>query len=769
MKPTLLAVAALGFSFSLVAQAPRRLYTLSDPTAGQWLLVQQHFDALDSCCGVMPIDGHAKFVATDAQKGLVAALLPGAVFEREVQSFQDTYDQAMAAAGVDNPPPTAYYTVAEIEAAIDAEVAAHPGIAQKVDLSAMPGGAQTWNGNSIYALKVSDNVAADEDEPAIFVIAQHHARELNAPHMVIGAMGRVLNAYATDPAIQAVVDGYELYFVPMVNPDGVDYVWNVDEFWRKNRCPNSGGTFGVDLNRNYPFLFGQCGSSTNQGSSTYRGTGPASEPETLTMRNAIERLRPEIYLDFHSSGQEVLRTYAPCANETTTAFGLIERYADDLRAPMTYGKRYPSASGEAPEDHWASGGTMSFLIEIGTSFQPDFSLTTAEEARVWPGVEHALTSWRPAVRGHVTSSDGNQPLDARITFSPGIFNSGEETRSRLRDGRYGLWLPLGSWTVTYEAPGHLPTSIPVTVTSYDAPVVHDVVLTKDAFAVFGAGCPGSVPQPPQTCPELNPAGGTLSNTTRDNEYCYTVAQNDALTVTGFEIWTASTGGTVTVAAHVYPDNNGAPAATAVASTTIQVGAAPGFYTATFPTPVPVTGRFHVGLDTSAQNAYLSNLTAGASGGGYYRDLVNGPQNWTASGLVQRPAWRILCQQPSAGREPAIGFDGLPQLGTSYEPTLRDAVSGSLALLASGLDDQTYQGLPLPLALPGAPGCELLVAADLLTLVTTDGNGESRAPVAVPTAPSLVGVVLFHQWCVVDLTVNALGIVTSNAGSATIQN
>jgi len=30
-------------------------------------------------------------------------------------------------------------------------------------------------------------------------------------------------------------------------------------------------------------------------------------------------------------------------------------------------------------------------------------------------------------------------------------------------------------------------------------------------------------------------------------------------------------------------------------------------------------------------------------------------------------------------------------------------------------------------------------------------------------------VLFHQWCVVDLTVNALGIVTSNAGSATIQN
>ena len=769
MFPSHFAVAALGLTLSLAAQAPRRLYTLPSPTPGQWLIVQQHFDALDSCCGVMPTDGQAAFVATDAQKGLVASLLPSAVFERSVQSFQETYDQAMAAAGVDNPPPAAYYTVAEIEAAIDAEVAAHPGIAQKVDLSALPGGAQTWNGNSIYALKVSDNVATDEDEPAIFVIAQHHARELNSPHMVIGAMARVLNSYATDPAIQAVVDDYELYFVPMINPDGVDYVWNVDEFWRKNRCPNSGGSFGVDLNRNYPFLFGQCGSSSNQNSNIYRGTGPASEPETVTMRNAIERIRPEIYLDFHSSGQEVLRTYAPCANETSTAFSLIERYADDLRAPMTYGKRYPSASGEAPEDHWASSGTMSFLIEIGTSFQPDFSLTTAEEARVWPGVENVLTSWRPAVRGHVTSSAGNQPLDAKITFTPGIFNSGEQTRSRARDGRYGLWLPIGSWTVTYEAPGHLPTSIQVTVTSYDSPVVHDVVLTKDAYAVFGAGCPGSVPQPPQPCPELNATGGNLTNTTRDNEYCYTVAQPDALTVTGFEIWTRATGASVTIPAHIYLDNNGSPAATPVASTTVQVGSTPGFYAATFAAPVPVTGRFYLGLDTSSQNAVISNLSAGASGGGYYRDQVNGPANWTASGLVQRPAWRVFCQQPTAGREPAIGFDGFPQLGATYEPTLTDALSSSTALLASGLDDQSYQGLPLPLALPGAPGCELLVSADLLSLVTTDANGEARAPIAVPATPSLVGLALFHQWFVVDPTVNALGIVTSNGGSATIQN
>ena len=768
MNLILAAAAALMLTAQAASQVQRHVYSLARPTAGQWLMIRQHFDPLGGCCSVIPPGGDAEFVVTSGQKALVQSLLPAATFKRDVRPFRQSYNQALAASGIDNPP-LAYYTVAEIEAAIDAEVAADPAIAAKVDLSALPGGALTHEGRAIYALKISDNVAADEDEPAIFVIAQHHARELNSPHMVIGAMQRVVAAYATDPAIQAVVDNYELYFVPMVNPDGVDHVWNVDEFWRKNRRQNSNGSFGVDLNRNYPFLWGQCGASTNQNSGTYRGPAAASEPETITMRNAIETLRPEIYIDFHSSGQEVLRTYAPCANEPSVVAAWIERYVDDLRAPMSYGKRYPSASGEAPEDHWASGGTMSFLIEIGTSFQPDFSLTVAEEARVWPGVERALTAWRPSVRGHVTSSAGGQPLEADIAISPAVFTLGEQTRSRRRDGRYGLWLPLGTWTVAYSAPGHLPTSITVNVTSYDQPVLHDITLTKDAFAYFGAGCPGSAQPPAPPCPELNAAGGTLTNTSRDNEYCYTVDQPDAILVTGFEIWTSSTGGTVSVPAHIYLDDNGAPEATPAASTTVQVDGTEGFYTATFSPPVSVDGTFYIGLDTSAQNAYISNLTSGDSGGGYYRDLVNGPNNWTGSGLVQRPAWRVACQPAAAGLVPTLGFGGLPQPGASYDVTVADAAPSSVALLVSGLDDQIFQGLPLPLALPNAPGCELLVSADVLQTAGVTASGDAQGAIGVPNNPSFVGLSVFHQWLVWDPGVNLLSVVASNGGTATVQN
>lgn len=372
-------------------------------------------------------------------------------------------------------PDPGYYTTGEILAALNQLVAAHPSHARLVDLTALPGASRTHGNESIWALVISDNVGTDEDEPAIVLAAQHHARELNSPHIVLGAATRILTDRQTDPAITALVDGHELWLVPCVNPDGVNHVWAVDDFWRKNRR-NNGQNFGVDLNRNYPTGFGQCGASTNTSSQTYRGPAPASEPETQTMRALIAWLRPEIYIDIHSSGREVLLTYAPCLPASATINAFLTRYADSLRLPMNYIARDPSASGEAPEDHWTSGGTLSFLVEIGTAFQPPFAETVLEEARVWPGLRQAFTTWRPAIRGHVRSLRGLAPVEATVTYTPNQFSYGEVNRSRSRDGRYALWLPLGSWRVTWSAPGHESTSRDVVISTYDNPLAIDVDL-----------------------------------------------------------------------------------------------------------------------------------------------------------------------------------------------------------------------------------------------------------------------------------------------------
>ncbi|MHC5064299.1 MAG: hypothetical protein ACYTG5_10030, partial [Planctomycetota bacterium] len=184
-----------------------------------------------------------------------------------------------------------------------------------------------------------------------------------------------------------------------------------------------------------------------------------------------------IYLDFHSSGQEVLFTYPPCVNPAlTAALNLfIQTFADDLRAPMNYATRLPSASGETPEDFWQNG-TLAFLIEIGTTFQPLFQFTEQEEARVWPGVQQALINWDPVLRGHLTSAATGDPIVGKIELSAGFFGSGESSHSRARDGRFAVWMPIGLWDVTFSAPGFISETRTIRVFNLDQRATIDLAL-----------------------------------------------------------------------------------------------------------------------------------------------------------------------------------------------------------------------------------------------------------------------------------------------------
>ncbi len=445
------------------------------PTASRLQQLQAGFDILESASGfdvIVPAEDMGAFQQLELKATVIARGRPFAEIAAELDA-----------------PDANYYTPAEIEAKLDAYVKGYPALAQKLDLTTLSGAQKTHDKRGIFALKVSDNVDKNEDEPAILLAASHHARELTTPVLVFDAIDRILKSYATDTQIKALVDDHEIFFVPCVNPDGVNWVWTTDNLWRKNRRPNGGSSYGVDNNRNYPFLWGSCGSSTSTTSQTYRGPSAGSEPENQTMMAFSRSYRPEIYLDFHSYGREVLFTYAPCATVSAAVKALIDRYKDSLRAPMQYATRLPSGSGEAPEWHWSDGGTMSFLTEMNTSFQPAYTDAVSESARVWPGIKQALTSWRPAVRGHVTSIAGNQPVAATITYAPSPFSHGEKGGSRGRDGRYCLWLPIGTFQVTFTATGYQPVSRTMKVTSYDQPQTQDVLMvpTMPAAALQKSG------------------------------------------------------------------------------------------------------------------------------------------------------------------------------------------------------------------------------------------------------------------------------------------
>ncbi len=162
-------------------------------------------------------------------------------------------------------------------------------------------------GRDILAVKISDNPELAEGEPAVPFPGCHHAREWISVEVPYYIAKHLVDNYASDPSVKALVDNGEIWVIPMVNPDGHQYSVTTNRLWRKNRRFN-GSCYGVDLNRNYATGFGGSGSSGYQCDETYRGTAAFSEPETQAIRDLF--LDPNINLKamitYHRYSQLVL-------------------------------------------------------------------------------------------------------------------------------------------------------------------------------------------------------------------------------------------------------------------------------------------------------------------------------------------------------------------------------------------------------------------------------------------------------------------------------
>ncbi len=183
--------------------------------------------------------------------------------------------------------------------------ATYPAIAKVFDIG------DSWEKRDILAIKISDDASQEDvNEPDILFIGGQHAREWIGVEVVFLLAKYLAESYSTDARIRRLVDTNEIWLVPMVNPDGHEYSRTSERCWRKNRRNNGDGTFGVDLNRNYGFMWDPpVGStSTNPMSEVYRGPAPFSEPETQAIRDLVlnPARRFKAFIDFHSFGQLVL-------------------------------------------------------------------------------------------------------------------------------------------------------------------------------------------------------------------------------------------------------------------------------------------------------------------------------------------------------------------------------------------------------------------------------------------------------------------------------
>lgn len=222
-----------------------------------------------------------------------------------------------------------FHTYAEVGRQLDTLWMRYPNLITRKDSIGV-----TEQGRAIWAVEISDNPGvAEPGEGVVYFDALHHAREPVSMSVLLYYMYWLLENYGTNPEATYLVNNRRICFIPVVNPDG--YVFNQSTNpnggggWRKNRR-NNGGSFGVDLNRNYGFMFGydNIGSSNDPNSETYRGPAAWSEPESRAVRDYVLQRRPAIAFSVHSVAGRYLNPYG--FKDTVVSFDYYAEYASDF-------------------------------------------------------------------------------------------------------------------------------------------------------------------------------------------------------------------------------------------------------------------------------------------------------------------------------------------------------------------------------------------------------------------------------------------------------
>ncbi len=379
--------------------------------------------------------------------------------------------------------------------------------------------------HTIWALKLSDNVAVEEDEPSFYYMGEHHAREPVSLEVVMAVLYHILNLYGTDKTVTKQVNDTQIWFVPLLNPNGHQVVTSkTDIWWRKNiRDNDENGNFetaylsadGVDLNRNYGFEWGMTGSSDDPSDDTYHGSAPWSEPEVQAAENLLDSHHFIAGITYHSYGELIMYPFGYADNIIAPDNDALSELAVKMAEatpgiPDKYGnfehthKHYnPGASwtlyptmGDHSDYAYGVLGIFSYTIELARDFiPPSEDVPQICDDNIEAAIMLLNRHYYFALTGHITDKSGN-PVKAEIVVHGTDDNINAEFRypyqSDEKFGRYYRLLTNGTYTVAFQAEGYESiTKSNILITS-DSQTVLDIILESSEPLSGDADFNGSV-------------------------------------------------------------------------------------------------------------------------------------------------------------------------------------------------------------------------------------------------------------------------------------
>jgi carboxypeptidase T len=311
---------------------------------------------------------HVVLQATEAQVERLEQMGYGVEQLHMTDAYLSTFATAAATAG--------YHSAEALEQDLRALAEQHPDIAELQEIG------RSLENRPILALRLGDRSGTDRK---VLFLGCHHAREWISVEVPYLLAEHLLGAAGSDP-VQRWLQQAEIWVAPMVNPDGHEFTRTVNRLWRKNRRRNANGSFGVDPNRNYGYMWGTLNVSTSSHvpqDDTYIGPRAFSEPEVQAVRNLVGSQLFSGVLTYHSYSQLILYPWGYRARPIVDPADRrdLRQLASDMQrlirgvhgvtyTPEQSSSLYPTA-GDTTDWTFGEYAMLSFTIELRPSSQDE--------------------------------------------------------------------------------------------------------------------------------------------------------------------------------------------------------------------------------------------------------------------------------------------------------------------------------------------------------------------------------------------------------------
>ncbi len=323
------------------------------------------------------------------------------------------------------------------------------------------------------ALKISDNVAVDENEPEVMFDGGIHGDEVGGSENIIRLARDLCIKYSTEPLIADLINTREIWLYLMVNPDG-----------RQNNVRYNQNF--VDLNRDYGYMWDGEGSSP----------GAFSQVETRALRSCMYDNQFVVHTSYHSGTQFVSYpwSYRPnqCLDYSHThqlagVYAATSGYGGTLPYEQGYSGMYP-INGSTKDGNYAMMGSVSWSIEISFDKHPPNSQILQYYNYNYPSMIALIKYSGYGIEGVVTDAQTGLPVPAAI-----YINNYYPSYTDPVVGDFHKYVLPGTYTVTAKANGYEPVTVSNVVVTANSSTPVNIQLTSNAQYSAFRFCASRIP------------------------------------------------------------------------------------------------------------------------------------------------------------------------------------------------------------------------------------------------------------------------------------